>query len=58
MAFTRVYVGAHYPLDMVAGLAVGAVIAAAVVLTASRSTTAVVRRLERTRLRPLLTAAV
>jgi len=58
MAFTRVYVGAHYPLDMVAGLAVGAVIAAAVVLIASRSTTAVVRRLERTRLRPLLTAAV
>lgn len=57
MAFTRVYVGAHYPLDMVAGLIVGAVIASVVVLLGSRLTTPVVRRLEGTRLRPLLTTA-
>ncbi len=27
MAFARVYVGAHFPLDVLAGLAVGAVVA-------------------------------
>ena len=29
MAFTRVYVGAHYPGDVLAGLALGAAVAAA-----------------------------
>ena len=34
MAFTRVYVGAHYPVDVVAGLAVGAAVAALTQLAA------------------------
>ena len=55
MAATRVYVGAHFPLDVVAGLAVGA----AVALVFVRTGPALVRRLvdvgARTPLRVLLT---
>ncbi len=55
MAFTRVYVGAHYPGDVVAGLALGAVVAAAgrplVVPLLSR----LAARLGRSRVGPLLT---
>ncbi|MCW2621637.1 MAG: Undecaprenyl-diphosphatase [Frankiales bacterium] len=54
MAFTRVYVGAHFPIDVLAGLALGAVIALLVQLAAPALST-VVRRLERTPARPLLT---
>ena len=57
MAFTRVYVGAHYPGDVVAGLALGAVVAAAgrplVVPLLSR----LADRLGRSRVGPLLTNA-
>lgn len=57
MSLTRVYVGAHYPLDLIAGLLVGALVATVVLLPAAALTRPVVHRLERTRLRPLLTTA-
>jgi undecaprenyl-diphosphatase len=57
MAATRVYVGAHFPLDVVAGLAVGALVA----LVSSALAQPLVRRLvdvgSRTPLRVLLTAS-
>jgi membrane-associated phospholipid phosphatase len=53
----RVYVGAHYPLDVVAGLLVGAVVVTVVLLPLGRLTRPVVHRLIGTPLRPLLTAA-
>ena len=56
MAFTRVYVGAHYPIDVLAGLAVGAVVTVALVLTLTRPTERFVRWTTTTRLRPLLAA--
>lgn len=56
MAATRVYVGAHFPLDVLAGLAVGAVVA----LTSYAAVRPVVLRLvvalSRSAARPLLTA--
>ena len=55
MAFARVYVGVHYPADVLAGLAVGAVVAVLVELLLGRPVVALVRRLEGTALRPLLT---
>lgn len=57
MAFARVYVGVHYPLDVVAGLVLGALVATAVVLPLGALSLPLVRRLEQTRLRPLLTTA-
>jgi len=58
MAFARVYIGAHYPQDVVAGLALGALITGIGYLLARRPLTAVVRRLEQTPLRPLVTGPV
>lgn len=52
----RVYVGVHYPLDVIAGLVLGGVVAAVVVLLMARLTAPLVDRLAGTRLRPLLTA--
>lgn len=56
MAATRVYVGAHFPVDVVAGLALGAVVALLVQLAAP-ALAAGLGRLQRTRLRPVLSAA-
>lgn len=57
LAFSRVYIAAHYPHDVLAGLALGAAVAVAGYLLLRRPSTAAVEALERTRLRPLLTAA-
>jgi membrane-associated phospholipid phosphatase len=58
MALARVYIGAHYPQDVVAGLALGALVTGIGYLLARRPLTAVVHRLEQTALRPLVTAGV
>lgn len=54
MAFARVYVGAHYPLDVVAGLALGALVTSLGLLAVRPLAVRLVVALERTRLRPLL----
>jgi membrane-associated phospholipid phosphatase len=55
MAFTRVYVGAHYPIDVLAGLVVGAVVATVVVLASAKPAVRLVQWGLTTRLRPVLT---
>ncbi|MGV9320162.1 phosphatase PAP2 family protein [Streptomyces sp. NPDC003660] len=54
MAASRVWVGAHYPHDILAGLAVGALVAALLALTLSRYADATATLLGRGRLRPLV----
>lgn len=56
MAATRVYVGAHFPVDVLAGLAVGAVVALASFAVARPFVLRVVIALSRTIARPLLIA--
>jgi undecaprenyl-diphosphatase len=56
MALTRVYVGAHFPLDVAAGLAVGATVALASYRAARPLFTRFVVVLAGTPVRPLLTA--
>lgn len=57
MAFARVYVGAHYPLDVVAGLALGALVTSLGLLTARPLVVRLVLALQRTRLRRLLSTS-
>jgi membrane-associated phospholipid phosphatase len=55
MAFTRVYVGAHYPIDVLAGLAVGATVGTVVCLGATSPVHRLVAWAASTPLRPLIT---
>ncbi|MEY2580416.1 MAG: hypothetical protein QOE09_265 [Ilumatobacteraceae bacterium] len=57
MAFTRVYVGAHYVADVVGGLALGAAVAVAGGLVGVPVLTHVARRVSRSPLRPLVTVS-
>lgn len=56
LAFARVYVGAHYPHDVVAGLFLGAAVIVVGRFIALPVLTVLVRRLTATPLRPLLAA--
>lgn len=57
-AFSRVFVGAHYPHDVTVGLLVGAAVATAVSLAAARPMAALVDRVAQVeRLRPLVRSA-
>ena len=57
LAFARVYVGVHYPLDTLAGLGTGAAICTAMVCGLRHRATTVVNILAANRLRPLITSA-
>jgi undecaprenyl-diphosphatase len=57
MGFARVYIAAHYPQDVLAGFAVGAAVTLLGYLVARRPLAAGLRRLDRTRLRPLMYAS-
>ncbi|MFE3742761.1 phosphatase PAP2 family protein [Streptomyces sp. NPDC059134] len=54
MAASRVWVGAHYPHDVVLGLLVGAAVAGALTAGARHAVAPVAERLHTTRLRPLV----
>lgn len=54
MALSRVWVGVHYPHDVVAGVAVGALLALGAMVLLRRWPDSLARRITATRLRPLL----
>jgi membrane-associated phospholipid phosphatase len=56
MGFARVYIAAHYPQDVLAGFAVGALVTVISYALLRRPLAALVVYCQRTRLRPLLTA--
>jgi undecaprenyl-diphosphatase len=56
MAFTRVYIAAHYPADVAAGLLLGGVVAALTWLLVRRPLTRLIGVLAGTRLRTVLVA--
>lgn len=57
MAFARVYVGAHYPGDVLAGIALGAAVAVAGRFVVVSLLTWIVAWLSRTAARPIVTSA-
>ncbi|MDR3661266.1 MAG: phosphatase PAP2 family protein [Mycobacterium sp.] len=57
MAFARIYVGAHYPHDVLAGLALGAVVSLAGYFVARPLLRRLLARVAQTRLRVLITTA-
>ena len=56
LAFARVYIAAHYPQDVAAGLLLGAAVSLIGYVLLRRPLTAAVRRLHRGRLAPLVSA--
>jgi len=56
MAFARVYIAAHFPQDVVAGLVLGAVVASVVYFVGRGTVARLIAALMRTHLRPLLQA--
>lgn len=58
MAFSRVYIGVHYPGDVAAGLMLGAIVAVLTYVILRRPLTVLATAMARTRLRTLVAASV